>query len=227
MNQISWHSLAWPNIDPRMMSAQRAVMEHIGIKINYTHQEISHGVWMDHIMRESKSDIVGFFDIDCVPTNAYIIKECVDYVAEFKTFIGLAQVSNHIGYRNHIFAAPCFFLMWRDCWLSLRRPSFMAIKRKCDVAENVSFQAEIAHIPYRALYPTHYEKNPPGSIWNLANYGRYGVGTHYQGGFYHLFNSRTNENIELFAQRCSEIMSGNFSTDGMISSTSLNNAHAP
>ena len=221
MASIEWHSLAWPNMDERMIAAQSAVMQHFGVGLKYTREQIVHGVWMDGIMRHAKSDMVGFFDADCVPTNGEIVGKCMDYVCKHKSFIGLAQVSNHIGHRNHIFAAPSFFLIWRQCWLDLRRPTFMAIKRKADVAENVSFEAEMVGVSYRALYPSHYEKDPPGSIWHLANYGRYGVGTTYHGGFYHLYNSRFNENIELFAKRCGEIVEGSFSTSGMIPSRSF------
>ena len=231
MSLVQWHTLAWPNVDLEIIEAQQAVFDRFSIEVNRAREKISHGRWIDATLTASTADIVGFFDADCVPCNGEIVGRCVDFVEKEGSFVGLAQVSNHIGDRNHIFAAPAFFLIRRLCWEEMGRPTFEAIKRtrlrfggpngiyvrrRADVAENVSYAAERLRIPYRALYPTHFESDPPGSIWHLANYGRYGVGTTYAGGIYHLYNSRFNDNVELFVRRCRDIVAGRFSTDGMI-----------
>ena len=35
-------------------------MKNLKVDINYTNEYINHGIWMDNIMKESRSDIIGF-----------------------------------------------------------------------------------------------------------------------------------------------------------------------
>ena len=65
------------------------------------------------------------------------------------------------------------------------------------------------------MYPTHFERSPIEGLWALSNYGYYGIGTHFVGGIYHLYQGRYNTNIELFEKRCQDVIDGTFTTDGM------------
>ena len=49
----------------------------------------------------------------------------------------------------------------------------------------------------------------------------YGIGTYYEGGVYHLFESRLNENTKIFEKRCEQILNDTFTTEGMINSRSF------
>lgn len=210
-----WNVLAWPSVDGRVMNAHAKVMAHFDLQAAYTLESLPHGAWMNTTVASAESDVVGFFDIDCVPTNRQIVDKAVAWARENKSFVGIAQASNHIYPASHIFAAPAFFVIHREAWEdTLRRPTFSET-RHSDVAENVTYAAEREGLRYRALYPTHYERESRDGIWRLGNYGVYGIGTHFKGGIYHLYQGRFNDNVELFAKRCSEIIDGHFSVADM------------
>ena len=214
MLTVSVHTLYWPNTDPEIVRSHSDVMKHHGIDVNYTIQPYPHGAWMDAVMQQMDTDIVCFFDIDCVPTNKEIFDKCIEWVSESKSFVGISQVSNHIKPCSHIFAAPAFFVMWRDTWMKMNQPSFLENPR-CDVGENVSYQAEMLGIKYKTLFPTHFHFRPEGESWFLHSYGEYGIGTHFEGGIFHLYQGRHPQNQELFKRVCSEIIDGSFTTDNM------------
>jgi glycosyltransferase involved in cell wall biosynthesis len=196
------HVLAWDNVDQRIIDAQKSVLDHF--KIDYTlHREnVDHGQWMNSIMESSTDEVVGFLDVDCVPLNSQIVPAAQTYCVKNKSFIGIAQVSNHIPPAAHIYAAPAFFFINRQAWHDLDKPTF-AVTVSSDVAENVSYAAEERGLPYRALYPVKCAE----PLWRLGNYGMYGIGTEFIGGIYHLYQSRMSENMKMFERVCEEVVS--------------------
>lgn len=195
------HVLAWDNVDDRIIEAQRSVLAHFNIDYTLHRKNVDHGAWMDDIMSTSSDGVVGFLDVDCVPMNNQIVGAAQTYCEKNNSFIGIAQVSNHIPPASHIYAAPAFFFINAQCWHDLDKPTFRATPNS-DVAENVSYAAEAKGLPYRALYPVKC-KEP---MWRLGNYGMYGIGTEFIGGIYHLYQSRMSENIKLFERTCEEIV---------------------
>ena len=214
MMQPQIHCLYWPNVDKKIVNAHKETCEHLGLTVNYTEQEIPHGLWMDNIMMSSMAEVKLFLDIDCVPTNKEIVDKAISYALNNKSMVGTAQVSNHIAPYSHIYAAPCFLAISRDIWDDMGRPSFSE-NETCDVAENVSYAAEIYKVKYKTLYPTHYFKEPEGGAWPLHTYGKYGIGTHFEGGVFHLFQGRTPDNAMLFYNVCKGIRSGEFKHTNM------------
>jgi len=217
--KIEFNTLYWNNTDERMVHAQKSVMDHFNIPINYYNEDVPHGSWMDRVCWNSNSDIIGFFDLDCVPINYHKIIECVKYVQKSKTFLGVAQTSNHISPKSHIYAAPAFFLVHKECF-NMMRSSFSETKRG-DVAEEFSYVAETAGVKYRCLYPTTFEGEPTGGVWPLSNFGYYGIGTTFANTVYHLYQARFSSNIELFIKRCQEIINGTFDNSFHIDSKIL------
>ena len=214
MMQPQIHCLHWPSVDRRIVESHKAVCEHLGIKVNYTEQEIPHGIWMDNIMMSSMAEVKLFLDIDCVPMNKEIVDKAIAYALHNKSMVGIAQVSNHIAPYSHIYAAPAFFAIHRDIWDDMGRPSF-AENENCDVGENVSYAAEIYKVKYKTLFPTHYFKDPDEGPWNLHTYGQYGIGTHFEGGVFHLYQGRMPQNAELFYNVCKGIRTGVFKPENM------------
>jgi hypothetical protein len=210
------HTLVWDNIASDVVRWHKQLTQHFQLPVVYTHENTPHGAWMDRTLHAASEDVVGFFDIDCVPTNTAIVDYAVTYANTYRTFLGTAQATNHIGHepRCHIFAAPAFFFIQRAAWHEIGAPSF-AEAENCDVAQYVSKTAERAGRRYKCLYPTHWENQSTDGAWRLGNYGLYGIGTHYRGGVYHLYQSRYNYNVELFAKRCEEIIAGTFTVDDM------------
>lgn len=214
MLTVSVHTLYWPNTEGAIVKAHSDVMKHLGIDVCYTIEQRDHGQWMDAVMDNVDSDIVCFFDIDCVPTNMKVFDEAVAWVDKNKSFLGIAQASNHIKPCSHIFAAPAFLMIWRDAWKKLQKPTFAAVPWG-DVAENVSYAAEMAGLRYKTLMPTHYYKRPENERWYLHSYGEYGIGTHFEGGIFHLYQGRLPQNQKLFKKVCKSIIDGSFNTDKM------------
>jgi hypothetical protein len=215
---VEIHTLAWPNTDVRMLQSHSDVCRHLGLEVGYALQKTPHGEWMDNIMNNSVSDVVGFLDIDCVPTNRQVVDDAIAWAAENKSFVGIAQASNHIPPKSHIFASPAFFFIWRKTWKAMQRPTFSETPNG-DVAENVCYAAELSDIRYKVLYPTHWTAEPvEGHAWRLHNYGLYGVGTHFEEGVYHLFQGRIERNVQMFVNRCDDIVKGKFTTEHMIGS---------
>jgi hypothetical protein len=218
---VSIFSLYWDN-GKSLYELNKKVTDHFELNVNYHNlNNIRHGHWMDNIMHNCNSEVIGFFDVDCIPTNRDIVEKSISYVVENNSFIGIAQASNHIPPCSHIFAAPAFFFITKDCYMNrLNKPSFLENERS-DVAEEVSYVAEEKNVKYRCFYPTHFERPSTEGVWDLSNYGKFAIGTHFNGGIYHLYQGRFANNVALFNERCNQIISGNFSTQNMISSIEL------
>lgn len=216
INTLYWNNGAY------LIESHKKVTEYLDLPVSYHNiDRANHGLWMDYILENSKSDIVGFLDNDCVPLNRKIIDDVINYIAISGTFIGIAQSSNHIYPYNHIFAGPGFFFTSRKCWNDLGKPSFVENPRS-DVAEEVSHIAEENKVPYKAIYPTYFERKPIDGIWRLSNFGNFGIGTLFGDSIYHLYQGRYQQNADLFKLRCEDIVNGTFTTDNMIPSTTFN-----
>lgn len=206
--KIEFNTMYWDNTPNDIVQSHKTVTEHFGIPVNYYPENTNHGLWMDRVCRQSNSDIIGFFDSDCVPLNYDKIMECVKYIQQSKSFLGVAQVSNHIPPKSHVYAAPAFYLIHKQCWERLQT-SFTETRRS-DVGEELTYNAEANGIRYRCLYPDTFESEPTEGLWPLGNYGYYGIGTTFAGTVYHLYQARMGQNIALFKTRCEEVVRGVF-----------------
>lgn len=214
------HTLHWDNTDSRIVDSHKKVMEHFKLPVNYYGNNFLHGKWMDQVCSFSAADVICFLDADCVPINFDKFIECIRYVQRNKTFLGIAQASNHIHPKSHTYAAPPFFAVHKECWSKVST-SFTETPRG-DVAEEFSYVAEAKGIRYRCLYPTTFEREPVEGVWPLGNYGYYGVGTTFDNTVYHLYQGRMGNNVELFVERCDEIVNGAFNNKTHIDSKIMN-----
>lgn len=214
---VEFHSFHWDNFSKEVLQAHQSVMKHFGIPIQYTQKNIPHGQWLNEVLSQATSDIIVIIEPDLIPLDKKIVIDAIEYARVNDSFIGCAQVSNHLGTASHIFASPAFFVITKSCYKKLGSPSFLENKRS-DVAEELSYIAEEKGIRYRTLFPTMYEKAPKEGCWPLASYGFYGIGTIFDHKIYHLFQSRTAENITLFVERCNNVINGNLDTSHFIPS---------
>ena len=211
---VEIHTLAWPNTNDKLVSAHYKVNKHFNLGIRYTREQIPHGQWMNKVLQEAEADVVGFLDIDCIPLNRLAVENAAAWAHENKSFVGIAQASNHIPPGSHIFAAPAFFFIDRQAWHDLGRPTFSETQQS-DVAENVSYAAEVAKLRYRTLYPTHYTLEPSEGIWPLHTYGVFGIGTVFESGVYHLYQGRFADHVNLFSSVCDQVVEGTFSPNNL------------
>ena len=219
--KIEFNTLYWSNTPEEQIKAHQSVVEHFDIPINYYQENTPHGVWMNRVVYNSNSDLIVFFDSDCVPINKEEVFKCIRFVKKTKTFLGVAQASNHIPPKSHVYAAPAFYIIAKECWNKLGQPSFVETHRS-DVGEEISYIAENKGIRYRCLYPSSFEREPVEGVWPLGNYGYYGVGTTFENTVYHLYQGRMGTNLELFLDRCKEIVNGTFTNLNHIPSTTMN-----
>lgn len=216
---VSIHSLYWDNSE-YLVESHKKVMNHFDIPVQYHHiNGADHGTWIDWVMNNTTDDIVGIIDIDCVPIKSDTVQKSIEYVIKNKSLIGLAQCANHIYPYSHVCGAAVYYFIDRKFWESLGKPSFRSNHRG-DVSEEISWLAEERKIAYKALYPSHFEREPIEGVWRLSNYGYFGIGTVFGNcEVYHLYQGRFQQNQDLFAKRCEEIVAGTFSTNGFYSST--------
>jgi hypothetical protein len=221
MFKAEFHSLHWNNVAPEMLAAHKRVMEHYQFPMQYHNIDgANHGKWMEWVINNSASDILVFIEPDCIPLNREKVIEYINYAGTNETFVGNAQVANHIPTKSHIYAAPSFYVISKKFYDRAGKPT-LAETRRGDVGEEICYIAEAMNVPYRALMPTCYEKESTEGIWQLGNLGYYGTGTVYDNTIYHLFQSRYAANVELFVKRCEELLNGTFTTKDFHSSTAL------
>jgi hypothetical protein len=214
------HTLYWENSDPDIVDSHKKVINHFNLPVEYHVKTARHGHWMQEVLNEETSDVVGFCDIDCIPLRSSTFTETIKICAAHKSICGIAQATNHIPPMSHIFCGPGYFFIWRKLYEALGRPPMMETQRS-DVCEEICYQAEAKGIRYQTFFPTHFEREPVEGVWRLHNLGIYGVGTTYGDKVYHLFQGRMKENAQLFKKRCDQVVDGTFSTEGMYSSTDI------
>jgi len=210
--RVEFACLYWDNTPQQQMLAHLSVMQHFGIPVRYCGENTPHGGWLDRICTDSTADVIGFFDSDCVPLSRERVEELLEYVVEHDSFVGVAQTSNHIPPASHIYAAPAFFMITRSCWERLGRPSFVHRPGVCDVGEWISLSAEARGQRYRCLYPKSFEREPVEGLWPLGNFGYYGIGTNFDDTVFHLYQGRFAHNLQLFIERCGQIVDGSFAS---------------
>jgi hypothetical protein len=188
--------------------------------MNYDNRDgHNHGMWMQWVINNSSSDVIVFMEPDCIPLNKNYL-EYIKYANRNDTFVGIAQVSNHIPPKSHIYAAPAFYAISKKAYDRLGRPSFTETRRS-DTAEEICYMAEEKGMKYRALMPTYFEKPSSEGIWPLSNLGYYGIGTVFDNSIYHLYQSRMAENIEMFVKRCDKVVRDEFTTEFFTSATTF------
>lgn len=215
MTKISSVSLYGSNINPRMVDASAKVLKKFDIPITYVKADMVHGEFINQVCNSLDADIYFFIDVDCVPTCRSIYDETLNYVIKHNTFIGNAHLANHIPPARHVYAGVTFYMITKDCYNKMGRPSFAPTHRS-DTSEEISYVAEEMGIKYKAYYPTKFDAIPIyGVPWRMGNYGHYGMGTLYANKIYHLFESRTNLFTDMYLKRCDEILHDRFDTSRM------------
>lgn len=219
--KVEFNSLHWDNVDQEMLAGHKRVMSHFNIPMNYHNLNgFNHGNWMQWVINNSSSDVIVFMEPDCIPINKNFI-DYIKYANRHETFVGIAQVSNHIPPKSHIYAAPGFYAISKKAYDKLGQPSFTETLRS-DTAEEICYIAENKGLKYRALMPTYFEKPSSEGLWPLSNLGYYGIGTVFDNSIYHLYQSRMAENIEMFVKRCDQVIKGKLTFKSFTSATTFN-----
>lgn len=205
--RVELHCLHWPNVSDELVALHKKCFDHIGVRVTYTVEPVQHALWIERLLKERlpKLDAIGFVDIDCLAYSKAAVEEAIGYVKTSGSFLGLGQSSGPLPTR--VYAAPAFLVISRHAYEVLGRPD-MREGPDGDVAQGLSTAADRAGFRYRVLYPIGFYRPNAGALWQVGTFGHYGQGTEYQGGFFHNFNSRTNEGLDLFRERANAILAG-------------------
>lgn len=122
LKQTEFHSFHWDNFSPEILQAHKSVMSHLGLNVQYTQKNIPHGQWLDEVMATAQAEVIAIIEPDLIPLNIDIVLSAIEYVIKNDTFLGCAQVSNHIGNATHIFASPAFSLLLKHVMKNLGIP---------------------------------------------------------------------------------------------------------
>lgn len=203
------------NIDPRIVSAQRAVMDAVAPDLMFVQAltDKPHGVTVDHLLSDAYAkgyDTALLLDIDAIPLSA----QAVDYTlyrASIGNLVGNIQRSNHINNGEHLFVAPSFMGIRLADWAAWGRPSFAETHRG-DVAEEVTYAAESHGYPLQFYMPLRFDAKPAEcDAWKLREgmpvYGcqtTFGIGEFPVS--FHAFQIRYHRNVDGFLKQCEAVI---------------------
>ena len=191
---ISFHN---GNLNPDISIYQKKVFDKLGIELTQIETDLQHGQAIDHWLKNNDWNTVTVFDIDCIPLNGESVKIAIDK-AVCGILYGAAQQAGHIE-GSWVYVSPAFMSFSKVTYDSLARPSFVATK-KGDVGAEMTHEAFVK-CGYELIWPTHVE----APKWALGSSSQFGLGTTYQTGVYHAFESRMG-NGKMFIEKCKKVL---------------------
>jgi len=204
--KVTVHTLKWTDNNPLILENHKKVLDHFQIPVNYTEENIHHGLWMDRVLNTFDSDIFVFMDSDCVPLTREAVDEAINHCAN-GYLVGNAQVTNCIKAKHDLFCAPSFVVISKQYYEEIGKPSAVNNHRS-DVAQELTRGAVEKEKRIKMYFPTSFQGIPRGGIWRLGGYGYYGIGTVYDNKMYHLYQTRFVKNVDLFVETCGHILNG-------------------
>jgi hypothetical protein len=157
---------------------------------------ISHGKSIDEILSKVEDEN----EIITIPLNSNISPNAINWCENNIGIYAAAQRAVNInGSKKH--AAPSFMVFSIKTFNLLGRPSFETTHRS-DCGGELTHIANEKKIPIKYLYPSHVER--PDFV--LEGNMKFGMGTTYEGGIYHAFESRFTKNDHFFINKCLEIL---------------------
>jgi hypothetical protein len=198
-------SLHWQNMNDRIVWGQRKVFNKFNIPITqHCIDGLDHADWMQWVTdTTTNTPLILFVDVDCIITDQNKASDWVQKAAN-GALVGNIQSTNHLGpeVAKKTFAAPSFMVLNKNVYEGLGKPSFKATPYG-DVAQLLTDTWRMRQVPVHLIPITHFEKPK----WALAGVpDSYGIGTTFGDCNYHLFESRNNDNIDMFCRKVEEVI---------------------
>lgn len=192
---ISFHN---GNLHPDIIKYQKKVFDFLKLPLIQIHTQLSHPYAIDNWLNNNNWDVVTIFDIDCIPLDPEPL--LLAYIkARDGVVYGAAQQANHIP-ESGIYASPAFISFSRDTLDKMNRPSFMHSEFG-DVGHELTLYAPLHNVEVKLIWPIHVEVPK----WSLGKASTFGLGTTYQTGIFHAFESRMGNN-DIFVNKCKEVL---------------------
>ncbi len=212
-------------VDPRIAENQAKVIDKMrygtGIDFNPLTYHLKDGDWfpdqcidygLNVLFFERGYDNVLILDIDCIPLSKYALLYSF-YKAMGGHLIGDVQRSLHLQNNEHLFVGSSCLCINKEVYNQIGRPS-AACTNRGDICEEFSYIFEETNRPIELYVPQSFEAAPyERPSWPLSgDLKHYGIGTTFEHRethepmFYHLFESRLNQNVELFVKKCEAVL---------------------
>jgi len=197
---------AYMGMPDSVTEAQNAVFRKFGVSLVHRRFELSGGSpagslakAIDDMIQEFRDeDVIAIFDVDCIPLSEDAIPRLVSGAMD-GALCGAAQQANHLP-NPKVYVSHACMAFSTDSFRAMGWPSF-APRPGLDVGAFVTEAAEKTGIPVLLLWPTDVEVPK----WDLGSGHRFGLGTTYNGKFYHSFQSRNDRSR--FLRKCEEVLS--------------------
>jgi hypothetical protein len=203
---VSVFSCYMQNIPDVILSAQKECVtkflpEGWSFKQHFTSKR--HPDALSFLVEEAETDIMIVLDIDCVPLTPGAL-QYISWPAQRGALAGCVQRANHIKNCAHLYVGPFCMAFSKTRYKELGSPSFNETARG-DVGEELTYAWQRDNpTMIKFLWPSNVEQ--PIFEWTLDGSYTFGLGTTYDGLFYHAFNARTPEGSKRFIAKCDEIL---------------------
>ena len=194
-NIVSFHNR---NLHPDIIKYQEKVFDFFEFPLIQIETKLSHPEAIDYFLNNKQWQNIVIFDIDCIPLNKEAILLAMAKAKEGNIY-GAAQQANHI-LESGIYASPAFISFSRETWVKMNKPSFLHSEFG-DVGHEMTLFATLHNVEVELIWPTHVEV----PRWNLGKESTFGLGTTYQTGIFHAFESRMGNN-DIFVNKCKEVL---------------------
>lgn len=202
---VSIHSFYWEN-KQHYADRQKRVFNHFGLTVQQTcGTGVPHGVWLDAVLQAATSDVILIADIDAIPMMASTVANDIALAAK-GVLVGCRGMHNLTRPRRD-YAGAWWLAIRPDVWRVMGCPSAQAndhlsVRQESDhvdVAQRLTDAARAHRRPVKLYEPVTCAKPQ----WDLPDRPKaYGIGTLYDNGAWHLFQSNTPHNFELFEAAC-------------------------
>ncbi|CAM8388134.1 hypothetical protein MCEET85_00865 [Candidatus Methylopumilus planktonicus] len=184
----------WNNVDLEIVVMQQKVFSFLGLKLQQLERTgQKHGEFLNEQLKTARlNDVLIFVDIDCVVMNAEVVYKAANFAKKGGIW-GCSQVANHLEDSFHAYAGPMFHAISKKTWLKMGSPSYSADKYN-DIGQNITRQAQLKNINIYLARPL-YSLIPK---WPHGKDYLFGIGTFYECGVFHLFESRKGVFNKLF-----------------------------
>jgi len=192
-----------PNISSSVVSAQKECVQKFlpdGWTFTQYRTMRTHAQALDEIIKLDSAPIVVFLDIDCIPLR----EESFRFLGENASrgmLAGGVQRANHKSNNAHLYVGPFCMAFAKEDYLRYGSPSFEETARG-DIGEEVSYAWEENNAPLCFMWPSQVDT----PLWDLRDEEKFGLGSTYDGLFFHSFCIRDGMMHNYFIKKCKSIL---------------------
>lgn len=195
-------SYAHENVSKEIIQLQKLVFEKYNLPLVQIVDNIPHGDFLNEQIKNSDTDYIIFFDIDCIPLTSKLYDIILNEIKHKNSIIGIEQVCNSNSL-NHTYAGPACLGLSRELYKELGMPNLRENYRS-DVGEELTWACENKgyEVKYFNVHSTEVPK------WKLSDNRMFGIGTVYtfknEEVLYHQFEIRISSFN--FIDKCNKIL---------------------